>query len=69
MQNLLGRPLDKKETIHHKNGLKWDNEPENLELWTGNHPHGVRMDEINKLLIENLTLKDEIDRLKAEIRS
>lgn len=32
MERLLGRPLERGESVHHRNGDKQDNRPENLEL-------------------------------------
>jgi hypothetical protein len=43
MEQMLGRPLTKNETAHHKNGVKSDNRPENLELWSSQHGRGQRV--------------------------
>lgn len=38
MAQMIGRPLTKNEVVHHLNGIKNDNRPENLELVNG-HTH------------------------------
>lgn len=43
MENMIGRKLLSSETVHHKNGVRSDNRPENLELWSKAQPSGQRV--------------------------
>ena len=47
MEQILDRPLKKGESVHHKNGIRHDNAPENLELWLGAIRYGQRAKDVH----------------------
>ena len=56
MEQTIGRILAKGENVHHKNGIRNDNRPENLELWSSRQPKGQRVEDKVEYAMEILKL-------------
>ena len=46
MEKTLGRRLAPGESVHHRNGIRSDNTPANLELWFRGQPAGQRVGDL-----------------------
>jgi hypothetical protein len=57
MAAMLGRPLERFEEVHHRNGTRSDNRPGNLELWArGLQPPGSRVSDLVEAALKVLKL-------------
>jgi hypothetical protein len=59
MEKIIGRFLTKKEQVHHLNGIKTDNRPGNLKLFSNNSEHR-RYHQWLKKGIKNIPMKSHI---------
>lgn len=46
MEQMIGRPLEPDEEVHHRNRVRDDNDPSNLELWCTPQPRGGRVEDL-----------------------
>lgn len=61
MEEMLGRKLTPTENVHHKNHIRHDNQPENLELWVTKQPNGGRVRDIYLDLVRKALIAEGAD--------
>jgi len=65
MEQQLGRPLEPDEEVHHKNRVRDDNDPSNLELWATPQPRGGRVADLVAFYVTRYP--DEARRVLAQL--
>lgn len=65
MEEMLGRSLEPGENIHHRNGVRDDNRPENLELWVKVQPTGQRAADLVAWVVQHYP--DEVRQALARL--
>lgn len=64
MEQMLSRALLPREDVHHRNGVRTDNRPENLELWVY-QPRGQRVEDLVAFVIDRY--RDEVLRALVDV--
>jgi hypothetical protein len=70
MEKILGRKLLPGENVHHVNGVRHDNRPQNLELWVSKQPSGQRIPDLLRWareIIEQYSELDEQQQLRLNV--
>ena len=65
MEQILGRELLPLENVHHKNGVRNDNRPENLELWVRSQPQGQRPIDLGLYIVPLLSAEEKKQLIEA----
>lgn len=66
MEQMIGRPLEADEEVHHRNRIRNDNDPSNLELWATPQPRGGRVEDLVRFYVERYP--ELAARVLAELR-
>src|SRR5262249_14819178 len=64
MEELIGRHLASDETVHHRNGVRDDTRPENIELWVKPQPSGIRVQDATAWAWEILGRYEGVEHLQ-----